>query len=358
MESVSIRTRGLVKKYGDVTALNGVDLEVHEGETFGLLGPNGAGKTTTVKILITLAQPEAGSAQVGGVDILREPARARRLFGYVPQELTADRALTARENLRWFAGMYHLDRSTREHRVRELLDLVDLAEAADRPVRTYSGGMKKKLDLACGLIHDPKILFLDEPSLGLDVKVRADLWRYVLGLKQRGVTVFLCTNYTDEPTTGLDVSIAAQILDLLRDLGRRTGAAILLITHDLGVVAGICDRVAVIDRGRIAVAGTPDELRAALGGDVITLETPPEASGTLAGLAQALSTLPFVKETLADGSRLSVYVEANETALPRVLEQASARGTTIQRIAYSRPGLDEVFLKYTGHRIDEEAQRV
>jgi len=120
----------------------------------------------------------------------------------------------------------------------------------------------------------------------------------------------------------------------------------------------LCDRVAVIDRGRIAVAGTPDELRAALGGDVITLETPPEASGTLAGLAQALSTLPFVKETLADGSRLSVYVEANETALPRVLEQASARGTTIQRIAYSRPGLDEVFLKYTGHRIDEEAQRV
>ncbi|PYQ10691.1 MAG: hypothetical protein DMH00_10380 [Acidobacteria bacterium] len=321
LESVSIRTRGLVKKYGDVTALNGVDLEVHEGETFGLLGPNGAGKTTTVKILITLAQPEAGSAQVGGVDILREPARARRLFGYVPQELTADRALTARENLRWFAGMYHLDRSTREHRVRELLDLVDLAEAADRPVRTYSGGMKKKLDLACGLIHDPKILFLDEPSLGLDVKVRADLWRYVLGLKQRGVTVFLCTNYMDEADR-------------------------------------LCDRVAVIDRGRIAVAGTPDELRAALGGDVITLETPPEASGTLAGLAQALSTLPFVKETLADGSRLSVYVEANETALPRVLEQASARGTTIQRIAYSRPGLDEVFLKYTGHRIDEEAQRV
>ena len=321
MESVSIRTRGLVKKYGDVTALNGVDLEVHEGETFGLLGPNGAGKTTTVKILITLAQPEAGSAQVGGVDILREPARARRLFGYVPQELTADRALTARENLRWFAGMYHLDRSTREHRVRELLDLVDLAEAADRPVRTYSGGMKKKLDLACGLIHDPKILFLDEPSLGLDVKVRADLWRYVLGLKQRGVTVFLCTNYMDEADR-------------------------------------LCDRVAVIDRGRIAVAGTPDELRAALGGDVITLETPPEASGTLAGLAQALSTLPFVKETLADGSRLSVYVEANETALPRVLEQASARGATIQRIAYSRPGLDEVFLKYTGHRIDEEAQRV
>jgi len=321
LESVSIRTRGLVKKYGDVTALNGVDLEVHEGETFGLLGPNGAGKTTTVKILITLAQPEAGSAQVGGVDILREPARARRLFGYVPQELTADRALTARENLRWFAGMYHLDRSTREHRVRELLDLVDLAEAADRPVRTYSGGMKKKLDLACGLIHDPKILFLDEPSLGLDVKVRADLWRYVLGLKQRGVTVFLCTNYMDEADR-------------------------------------LCDRVAVIDRGRIAVAGTPDELRAALGGDVITLETPPEASGTLAALAQALSTLPFVKDTLADGSRLSVYVEANETALPRVLEQASARGATIQRIAYSRPGLDEVFLKYTGHRIDEEAQRV
>ena len=320
MDSIAIRTRGLIKRYGDVTALDGVDLDVRQGETFGLLGPNGAGKTTTVKILITLARPEAGTASMAGVDILREPARARKLFGYVPQELTADRALTARENLVWFSGMYHLDGATRRKRIVELLDLVGLHDAADRPIRTFSGGMKKKLDLACGLVHDPKILFLDEPSLGLDVKVRADLWRYALDLKKRGVTVFLCTNYMDEADR-------------------------------------LCDRVAVIDRGKIAVSGTPEELRAALGGDVITLETPREASETLPELARSLSQLPFVKETLMDGTRLSIYVEANETAVPRVLEMASARHADVQRISYSRPGLEEVFLKYTGHRIDEDSKR-
>ena len=320
MDSIAIRTRNLVKRYGAVVALDGVDLDVREGETFGLLGPNGAGKTTTVKVLITLTRPDSGSAEMAGVDILRRGALARRLFGYVPQELTADRSLTGRENLRWFAGMYHLGRGARERRIAELLDLVDLGEAADRPVRTYSGGMKKKLDLACGLVHEPRILFLDEPSLGLDVKVRAELWRYVLALKRRGVTVFVCTNYMDEADR-------------------------------------LCDRVAVIDRGRIAVSGTPDELRAALGGDVITLELPSEGAASMASLARALGALAFVKDTLCDGRRLSIYVEANETALPKVLEAAAAGGTRVQRISYSRPGLEEVFLKATGHRIDEEAPR-
>jgi len=317
LDRIAIRTRGLVKRYGSVTALNGVDLEVREGETFGLLGPNGAGKTTTVKILITLARPDAGAAEVGGLDVMREPARVRRLFGYVPQELTADRYLSARENRRWFADLYHLARGERERRVEEALRLVDLDGAADRPIRTFSGGMKKKLDLACGLIHEPRILFLDEPSLGLDVKVRADLWRHIMVLKKQGVTVFLCTNYMDEADR-------------------------------------LCDRVAVIDAGRIAVLGTPEELRTALGGDVITLETPQGSAGDLADFRRELGALPFVKETMADGSRLSIFVQANETALPRVLELAARSGTTVQRISYSRPGLDEVFLRYTGHRIDEE----
>jgi len=318
LETTAIRTRGLVKRYGSVTALDGVDLEVREGETFGLLGPNGAGKTSTVKILITLARPDAGSAEVGGTDVMHDPARVRRMFGYVPQELTADRYLSARENLRWFADLYHLPRSIREHRVEAALRLVDLAEAADRPIRTFSGGMKKKLDLACGLIHEPRILFLDEPSLGLDVKVRTELWSYVTSLKQKGVTVFLCTNYMDEADR-------------------------------------LCDRVAIIDRGRIAVVGTPDELRTALGGDVITLEWARDVAPSLTALAETLGTLPFVKGTRPDGSRLSITVDSNETALPRVLELAARDGAAIQRISYSRPGLDEVFLKYTGHRFDEES---
>ncbi|HEV8336786.1 MAG TPA: ATP-binding cassette domain-containing protein [Candidatus Polarisedimenticolia bacterium] len=316
MERPAVRARGLVKRYGSVVALDGVDLEVPPGETFGLLGPNGAGKTTTVKILITLAQPDRGMAEVGGVDVVRDPVRARRLFGYVPQELTADRSLTARESLRWFSDLYHLPRSGREARVAEALRLVGLEEAADRPTRTFSGGMKKKLDLACGLIHRPRILFLDEPSLGLDVKVRSDLWRHVASLKASGVTVFLSTNYMDEADR-------------------------------------LCDRVAIIDRGRIAVSGTPSELRAALGGDVVTLEAPQPDGEPLAPLAAPLSSLPFVKETRLHGSRLTVYVEANETAVPRILELASRHGTSVHRISYSRPGLDEVFLKYTGHRFED-----
>ena len=318
MENAAVRTRGLVKRYGPVTALDGVDLEVREGETFGLLGPNGAGKTTTVKILITLARPDTGSAEVGGLDVMRNPARVRRLFGYVPQELTADRYLTARENLRWFADLYHISRARREQRVEEVLQLVDLADGADRPVRSFSGGMKKKLDLACGLIHEPRLLFLDEPSLGRDVTVRADLWRHIESLKRRGVTVFLCTNYMDEADR-------------------------------------LCDRVAVIDRGRIAVLGTPAELRAALGGDIITLESREQGALALGQLARELSGLAFVKGTRTDGARLLIYVDANETALPRVLDLASRNGAALQRISYSRPGLDEVFLRYTGHRLDEES---
>jgi len=311
----------LVKRYGSVAALDGVDLEVREGEIFGLLGPNGAGKTTTVKILITLARPDAGLAEVGGLDVMREPAQVRRLFGYVPQELTADRYLSARQNLRWFADLYHLPSPLRDRRVEEVLHLTGLEEAADRPVRSYSGGMKKKLDLGCGLIHEPRILFLDEPSLGLDVKVRADLWRYVAALKDKGVTVFLCTNYMDEADR-------------------------------------LCDRVAVMDRGRVAVSGTPSELRAALGGDVITLEVREDSSAPLGPLAEELKALPFVKDARADGTRLSLTVDANETALPRILELAARSGTGIHRMSYSRPGLDEVFLKYTGHRFEEEGPRV
>jgi len=318
---VAVRTEGLVKRYSSVTALDGVDLEVREGEIFGLLGPNGAGKTTTVKILITLARPDSGLAQVGGLDVMREPARVRRLFGYVPQELTSDRYLSARENLRWFADLYHLPFKLRNRRVEEILHLTGLEDAADRPVRSYSGGMKKKLDLGCGLIHEPRILFLDEPSLGLDVKVRADLWRYIAALREKGVTVFLCTNYMDEADR-------------------------------------LCDRVAVMDRGRVAVSGTPSELRAALGGDVITLEVREGSSAPLGSLAEELKALPFVKDARADGPRLSLTVDANETALPRVLEIAARNGTGIHRMSYSRPGLDEVFLKYTGHRFDEEGLRV
>lgn len=319
MGRTMIRMSGLAKRFGEVTALDGIDVAVEEGEVFGLLGPNGAGKTTTVKILITLVRPDAGSAEVAGFDVLAAPDEVRRRIGYVPQELTADPYLTARENLRYFADLYHIPPGRREARIEELLALVDLQGDADRPIRRFSGGMKKKLDLACGLLHEPPVLLLDEPSLGLDVQVRRDVWDHIAGLKGRGATIFLCTNYMDEAER-------------------------------------LCDRVAIIDRGRIAASGRPTDLRAGLGSDVVTVEPAEEGVGgqpPLDRLETALRGLDFVKGSQRDGGRLRITVTANETAVPRVLEAAARVGVQIQAIAYSRPGLDDVFLAHTGRRFEE-----
>jgi ABC-2 type transport system ATP-binding protein len=303
--------RGLAKSYGEVRALDGVDLEVREGEVFGLLGPNGAGKTTTVKVLITLERADQGSASVLGHDVAREADRVRAAIGYVPQELSADRYLTARENLAYFCDLYHLGAAARERRVAELLALLGLEEVASRQVRTYSGGMKKKLDLACGLVHDPRLLFLDEPSLGLDVQVRRAVWDHVLALKGRGTTVFLCTNYMDEADQ-------------------------------------LCDRVAIVDRGKVVAVGTPKELRSGLGGDVVSIEIEREAEVETA--EARLRGLPFARAVLREGPRLHVTVDANETALPLLLDALRAPGLGVRSVGYHRPGLEEVFLKHTGHR--------
>jgi ABC-2 type transport system ATP-binding protein len=320
----AVSARGLVKRFGDVTALGGVDLDVNEGEIFGLLGPNGAGKTTTVRILVTLARADEGTATVAGADVMKDPTEVRRRIGYVPQEITADRYLTPREQLSFFADLYHLPAAARRQRTSELLALVGLESMADKVSRGFSGGMKKKLDLACGLIHEPKVLFLDEPSLGLDVTTRRTIWDYILDLKRRGVTIILCTNYMDEADK-------------------------------------LCDRVAVVDGGKIAAVGTPDALRAGLGGDVVTVEAETKNAGGDSGqegaiharLESALTGLPFVRGTAHDGTRLHIYVNANETALPKVIETASAAGIPLRSVSYSRPGLEEVFLKYTGHAFAE-----
>lgn len=312
-----IRIEGLRKSYGSVTALAGVSLEVEAGRIFGLLGPNGAGKTTTVKILATLARPDSGRVEVAGVDVVREPARVRGLIGYVPQELTVDPYLTAREHLRYYADLYHVPQALREERAEELLALVGLEGHGDRQARYFSGGMKKKLDLACGLIHRPPLIFLDEPSLGLDVQARRDIWSYVLKLKKEGVTVFLCTNYMDEAER-------------------------------------LCNEVAIIDRGRIAVAGTPAALRGELKRDVVSIEiSGSERQGEkLAELERAISALGIARRMAGDGTELKVYVERNETALPQILRCAASLTVPIRSISYSRPGLDEVFLHYTGHRLE------
>lgn len=319
MPNVMVWVDRLEKSYGSIIALDSISFSVAAGRIFGLLGPNGAGKTTAIKILTTLARPDAGTAEIAGIDVLRDPVKVRGLIGYVPQELTVDPYLTAREHLRYYGDLYHLSATLREARMRELLSLVGLIGHEDRRVRTFSGGMKKKLDLACGLLHRPPLILLDEPSLGLDVRGRHDVWSYILHLKDQGATVLLCTNYMDEAER-------------------------------------LCDEVAIIDRGRIAAIGTPAALKSELKRDVISVEL--SASNDhhgekLAALEQAVSKLGMVRAIAKDGTQLKIYVESNEMVLPQILQSAAALTVPIQAITYSRPSLDEVFLHHTGHSFAE-----
>ena len=314
-----VQIESLRKTYGAIVALDDISLEVEEGKIFGLLGPNGAGKSTTIKILTTLARPDSGAVRVAGVDVLNDPAKVRSLIGYVPQELTVDPYLTVREHLKYYGDLYHLSSSVREAHVRELIELLGLVGSEDRRVKYFSGGMKKKLDLACGLIHHPPVLLLDEPSLGLDVQVRRDVWNYILGLKARGTTIFLCTNYMDEAER-------------------------------------LCDELAIIDKGKIAVTGTPVDLRSQLKRDVVLIEVErleEDQQEPLKSLEDTLSRLEAVKGTVADGTKLRVYVESDDTALLKIIEAARTVNVPIHSISHSRPGLDEVFLHHTGHPLEE-----
>ncbi|MGH7828874.1 MAG: ATP-binding cassette domain-containing protein [Candidatus Binatia bacterium] len=322
MSNPAVRIEELQKSYGSVVALKGVSLEVDRGKIFGLLGPNGAGKTTTVRILTTLARPDTGRAEVSGLDVLRNPMEVRRRIGYVPQELTVDPYLTVDEHLNYYADLYHLSSAVREARTRELIALVGLTGQESRRARHFSGGMKKKLDLACGLIHRPEVLFLDEPSLGLDVHVRHELWSYILKLKKEGSTIFLCTNYMDEAER-------------------------------------LCDDVAIMDKGKIATIGSPGTLRNQLKRDVILIEISrsDEDQRRLKALEAAVSRLGFVRGTVKDGTQLRLYVESNESALPQILQAASDLTIPIHAITHSRPGLDEVFLHYTGHPLAGGGER-
>ena len=319
MSEMIVQIESLRKTYGAIVALDDISLEVEEGKIFGLLGPNGAGKSTTIKILTTLARPDSGAVRVAGVDVLNDPAKVRSLIGYVPQELTVDPYLTVREHLKYYGDLYHLSSSVREAHGRELIELLGLVGSEDRRVKYFSGGMKKKLDLACGLIHHPPVLLLDEPSLGLDVQVRRDVWNYILGLKARGTTIFLCTNYMDEAER-------------------------------------LCDELAIIDKGKIAVTGTPVDLRSQLKRDVVLIEVErleEDQQEPLKSLEDTLSRLEAVKGTVADGTKLRVYVESDDTALLKIIEAARTVNVPIHSISHSRPGLDEVFLHHTGHPLEE-----
>lgn len=309
----AISVRSLTKTYGNgVEALRGVSFEVEQGEIFGLLGPNGAGKSTTVRILATLTRPGGGEAYVGGHNVVTDPAGVRRSIGYVAQASGVDPYGTGRENLMLQAHILRVPSSRARARVDELLEWVGLTEAANKLVHTYSGGMKRRLDIAMGLVHEPSILFLDEPTTGLDPETRAALWRDLDELRRdRRLTVLLTTHYLEEAD------------------------------H-------LCDRLAIVDHGKVVVEGTPNDLKAGIRGDTVTLQV----DGASEPAAQTLRDLEVVYEVIPNGSSVVANVASGAAAIPQLVTALERAGIDIQEVTLSRPSLDDVYLQYTGHRFD------
>ncbi len=307
-----VHAETLTKIYeGGILAVDAIDLTVEAGEIFALLGPNGAGKTTTIKMLVTLAQPTSGRILVDGIDAMTAPDEVRARIGYVGQEVAVDKSLTARENLELQASLYHIPDCAQPARIQEVLTLVELTDRADDRVKTYSGGMKKRLDIASGLVHRPKLLVLDEPTLGLDIQTRTRIWDYIARMRSAGTTVLLTTHYMDEADR-------------------------------------LCDRIAIIDRGRIQALGTPAELKSRVGGDVVTLKlSAADAERGRAVVGPRLRGLPFVREVV-DGEPLLVYVEPGDRSAPGVFDAVRDAGVHVDAFHYCRPTLDDVFLKFTG----------
>jgi ABC-2 type transport system ATP-binding protein len=319
----AIDARDLVKTYpGDVRALDGLSLEVESGTVFGLLGPNGAGKSTTVKILTTLTRADSGTASVAGIDVGHEPARVRRAIGAVSQRSAVDPAATGRENLTLQGRVYGMRGRALAERVDRLLERFALDEAADRVVRTYSGGMQRKLDVAMGLVHEPAVLFLDEPTTGLDPEARADLW--------------------------------TEIGRLTRD----DGLTILLTTHYLDEADRLAGRLAIVDRGRIVAEGTPDELKAELHGDAINVELSTADAGPRA--AAVVGDLTGLHEPRLDGAILRARAAHGASAVPAVLAALDGAGIPVAAVTVARPSLDDVYLRHTGRAyraLPQEASR-
>lgn len=315
--SPAIEITHLGKTYGTVTAIEDLSLTVQAGEIFGLLGPNGAGKSTTLRILITVLPPSSGTARVLGHDVRTEADTVRSLIGYVPQERAIDRFLTGREHLELLGNLYHLPKRDATTRIDDLLRLVNLEEHADRVAKTYSGGMKRKLDIACGLLPNPELVFLDEPTLGLDVQSRLRIWDYIRQLRDNGLTIVMTTN-------------------------------------DLEEADQLCDQLAIIDHGTIRVTGSPKELKAGLGGDRLSVTVQHSTPEKLAKLSGGVRPLPFVRDIRAGRNGLHIRVESPEKSLPAVMEVANSLECAIDGIEYQRPRLEDVFVTYTGHPFTEE----
>ena len=311
MSGPAVLTEQLRRRFGDTEAVAGVDLEVAPGEVFGFLGPNGAGKTTTVRMLCTLLTPSGGRALVAGHDVARDPSAVRRVIGVALQEVGLDPLQTGRELLELQAGLYRVPRP--RDRAAELLALVGLTDAADRRVKGYSGGMKRRLDLATALVHAPQVLFLDEPTTGLDVTSRITVWDEVRRINAEGTTIFLTTQYLEEADQ-------------------------------------LCNRLAIIDGGRLVAEGTPDGLKRELGADVVTVGL--GRGGTKQALRAAVEGLAGVDHVVDTEAGVAVYVTNGAAAVPLVVRALDDAGVEVGTISISRPSLDDVFLEATGRSLE------
>jgi ABC-2 type transport system ATP-binding protein len=315
--ATAIEASALVKTYGKARALDGLSFSVRAGTIFALLGPNGAGKTTTIKILNTLTRPDSGTAQVAGIDVLREPERVRQAIGCVSQKHGFDAEDTGRENLTLQGRIYGLKGNELKVRVAGLLDRFGLTEAADRVVRTYSGGMQRKLDVAMGLVHRPRVLFLDEPTTGLDPHARTELWQEV-------------TRLTNEEAI-----------------------SVLLTTHYLEEADRLAERVAIVDRGRIVAEGPPEKLKGELFGDAIHIEL---AQSDLGQARETLERLERVRDVIVEKQNVHARVDHGASVVPTMLAALESAGIKVVAVTVSRPSLDDVYLRHTGRRFVEADQ--
>jgi len=305
MEGPAVSVTGLVKRFGEIHAVRGIDLAVDAGETFGFLGPNGAGKSTTINVLCTLIRPTAGSAQVAGYDVVTERDEVRRNIGLVFQDTTLDAYLTAERNLRLHAELYGMPRGVIDARLRQVLDMVGLWDRRASKVSTFSGGMKRRLEIARGLLHSPRVLFLDEPTIGLDPQTRSSIWSYINELREaEHITIFMTTHYMDE--------------------------------------AEYCDRIAIIDQGKIIALNTPQALKASIGEDRVRMHTDDDEVAI-----DALHGQFGIRATIAEGG-VTFAVEEGEQFIPKLFADFP---TGIRSVNVSRPSLDDVFMSYTGTTI-------
>jgi ABC-2 type transport system ATP-binding protein len=306
----AIQTLKLSRRFGEFLAVDGVEFDVHQGEIFGFLGPNGAGKSTTINMLCTMLRPTSGTASINGFDVVRQPDGVRRSIGIIFQDASLDDRLTGRENLQFHAMLYDVRREVFRTRASELLAMVDLADKAGDLVRTFSGGMKRRLEIARGLLHHPKVLFLDEPTIGLDPQTRRHIWQYLLKLRaQENVTMFMTTHYMDE--------------------------------------AEHCDRIAVIDHGKIVALDTPAKLKALVGGDIVAVNTTDKE-----GAAARLAGVPGVETRPGPDGHLIAETAQGDRFIPQMMELFSrAPAIPVDGITVSRPTLEDVFIKLTGHGI-------